>query len=141
MTEETPRPEKTIADELSRLGKQLSDAAKAAWESEDRKRLQAEIESVFVRMGFRVFDLPEVETEHYCFEALNMPRNHPARDGKGVDVRPGARLGAEEGVGLVPQDRHGGRQVLRSREDLGGLVAQELRVEHLLAVGPLVDRA
>jgi phenylalanyl-tRNA synthetase alpha chain len=44
------------------------------------KRLQADIENVFVRMGFRVFDLPEVETEHYNFEALNMPRNHPARD-------------------------------------------------------------
>jgi phenylalanyl-tRNA synthetase alpha chain len=44
------------------------------------KRLQAEIEQVFVGMGFRVFDLPEVEQEHYNFEALNMPRNHPARD-------------------------------------------------------------
>ncbi len=44
------------------------------------KQLQAEIEDVFVGMGFRVFDLPEIEQEHYNFEALNMPRNHPARD-------------------------------------------------------------
>ncbi len=44
------------------------------------KRLQAEIEEVFVGMGFRIFDLPEVEREHYNFEALNMPLNHPARD-------------------------------------------------------------
>jgi phenylalanyl-tRNA synthetase alpha chain len=44
------------------------------------RRLQAEIEQVFVGMGFRVFDLPEVEQEHYNFEALNMPRNPPARD-------------------------------------------------------------
>ncbi len=44
------------------------------------KRLQSEIEEVFVGMGFRVFDLPEIEQEHYNFEALNMPRNHPARD-------------------------------------------------------------
>ncbi len=44
------------------------------------KQLQAEIEAVFVGMGFRVFDLPEIEQEHYNFEALNMPRNHPARD-------------------------------------------------------------
>jgi phenylalanyl-tRNA synthetase alpha chain len=44
------------------------------------KRLQSEIEQVFVGMGFRVFDLPEIEQEHYNFEALNMPRNHPARD-------------------------------------------------------------
>jgi phenylalanyl-tRNA synthetase alpha chain len=44
------------------------------------KRLQGEIEQLFVAMGFRVFDLPEVETDYYNFEALNMPPNHPARD-------------------------------------------------------------
>jgi phenylalanyl-tRNA synthetase alpha chain len=44
------------------------------------RRLQMEIEQVFVSMGFRVFDLPEIEKEYYNFEALNMPRNHPARD-------------------------------------------------------------
>ncbi len=44
------------------------------------KRLQAEIEQIFVSMGFQVFDLPEIETDYYNFEALNMPRNHPARD-------------------------------------------------------------
>ena len=31
-------------------------------------------------MGFQVFDLGEIEKDYYCFEALNMPRNHPARD-------------------------------------------------------------
>jgi phenylalanyl-tRNA synthetase alpha chain len=44
------------------------------------KKLQAEIEQVFVSMGFQVFDLPEVERDYYNFEALNMPQNHPARD-------------------------------------------------------------
>jgi phenylalanyl-tRNA synthetase alpha chain len=44
------------------------------------KKLQAEIEQIFVSMGFQVFDLTEIETDHYNFEALNMPRNHPARD-------------------------------------------------------------
>jgi phenylalanyl-tRNA synthetase alpha chain len=44
------------------------------------KRLQDDIERAFVSMGFRVFDLPEIETDYYSFEALNMPRNHPARD-------------------------------------------------------------
>jgi phenylalanyl-tRNA synthetase alpha chain len=44
------------------------------------KKLQAEIEQVFVSMGFQVFDLPEIERDYYNFEALNMPRNHPARD-------------------------------------------------------------
>jgi phenylalanyl-tRNA synthetase alpha chain len=35
---------------------------------------------VFTRMGFSVVDTPEVETDWYCFEALNMPPDHPARD-------------------------------------------------------------
>ena len=44
------------------------------------KRTQEEIEQIFVSLGFTVFDLPEVETDYYNFEALNLPRNHPARD-------------------------------------------------------------
>ncbi|ADK84202.1 phenylalanyl-tRNA synthetase, alpha subunit [Desulfarculus baarsii DSM 2075] len=35
---------------------------------------------VFGRMGFDVRESPEVETDWYCFEALNMPPDHPARD-------------------------------------------------------------
>lgn len=44
------------------------------------KSLQAEIEQIFVNLGFTVFDLPEIEQDYYNFEALNIPRNHPARD-------------------------------------------------------------
>ncbi len=40
----------------------------------------AELEEIFQSMGFDVVDGPEVETEHYCFEALNLPKDHPARD-------------------------------------------------------------
>jgi phenylalanyl-tRNA synthetase alpha chain len=35
---------------------------------------------VFTGMGFSVEEGPEVETDYYNFEALNMPQNHPARD-------------------------------------------------------------
>ncbi len=44
------------------------------------KRLQAEIEQIFVSMGFQIFNLPEIERDYYNFEGLNMPANHPARD-------------------------------------------------------------
>lgn len=43
-------------------------------------RVQQELEEVFVSMGFTVLDGPEVETEHYNFDALNIPADHPARD-------------------------------------------------------------
>ena len=35
---------------------------------------------IFARMGFDIFEGPEVETDYYNFEALNIPKNHPARD-------------------------------------------------------------
>ncbi len=39
-----------------------------------------EIKEIFVGMGFDIVDGPEVETDYYNFEALNIPKNHPARD-------------------------------------------------------------
>ena len=39
-----------------------------------------EIKEVFIGMGFDIVDGPEVETDYYNFEALNTPKNHPARD-------------------------------------------------------------
>ncbi len=38
-----------------------------------------ELEDLFVAMGYRVAEGPEVETDWYNFEALNMPPDHPAR--------------------------------------------------------------
>jgi phenylalanyl-tRNA synthetase alpha chain len=42
--------------------------------------IQRELEQLFLSMGFAVVDGPEVETEHYNFDALNIPPDHPARD-------------------------------------------------------------
>lgn len=39
-----------------------------------------EIKDVFLSMGFSIESGPEVEYDHYNFEALNIPKHHPARD-------------------------------------------------------------
>lgn len=39
-----------------------------------------EIKEIFIGMGFDIVEGPEVETDYYNFEALNMPKDHPARD-------------------------------------------------------------
>ena len=39
-----------------------------------------EIEEIFLGMGFDIAEGPEVETDYYNFEALNLPKDHPARD-------------------------------------------------------------
>jgi phenylalanyl-tRNA synthetase alpha chain len=36
--------------------------------------------SIFIEMGFNVVHGPEIETDYYNFEALNIPKDHPARD-------------------------------------------------------------
>jgi phenylalanyl-tRNA synthetase alpha chain len=38
------------------------------------------MEGIFTRMGFAIVEGPEVEDEWHCFDALNMPAEHPARD-------------------------------------------------------------
>jgi phenylalanyl-tRNA synthetase alpha chain len=43
-------------------------------------QVMEEIVTIFERMGFEVAEGPEVETDYYNFEALNIPKNHPARD-------------------------------------------------------------
>jgi phenylalanyl-tRNA synthetase alpha chain len=43
-------------------------------------QVMEEIITIFERMGFEVAEGPEVESDYYNFEALNIPKNHPARD-------------------------------------------------------------
>ena len=42
--------------------------------------VRQEIEDLFISMGYDIVDGPEVETDKYCFEMLNLPKDHPARD-------------------------------------------------------------
>lgn len=43
-------------------------------------RIVEEVEDLFVSMGYDVVSGPELETDEYCFERLNLPKGHPARD-------------------------------------------------------------
>jgi len=43
-------------------------------------RVQYELEDIFKSMGFMILDGPELESDYYNFEALNIPSWHPARD-------------------------------------------------------------
>jgi phenylalanyl-tRNA synthetase alpha chain len=42
--------------------------------------VREELEDIFVSMGYEVYEGREVEDDYHCFEALNMPPDHPARD-------------------------------------------------------------
>lgn len=67
----------------------------------------ADIYEVFLRLGFAIVDGPEVETDWYNFEVLNMPPNHPARDMQ--DTFYLERSG--EGPALVPRTHTSAAQI------------------------------
>ena len=39
-----------------------------------------DLETYFISMGYKVVQGPEIETDHYCFEMMNLPKDHPALD-------------------------------------------------------------
>lgn len=43
-------------------------------------QVQSQLEDLFTSMGFMVLDGPELESEYYNFEAVNIPADHPARE-------------------------------------------------------------
>lgn len=42
--------------------------------------IQREVEDIFAAMGFTIEDYDEIVDDYHCFEALNIPKHHPARD-------------------------------------------------------------
>ena len=56
------------------------------------ERIIEEVEQVCMSMGYDVVDGPEIEEDHYNFELLNIPKNHPARDAQDTFYVEGDRL-------------------------------------------------
>jgi len=55
-------------------------------------RVHDEIVTIFAGLGFSVAEGPDVETDYYNFEALNIPADHPARDMQDTFYLPGGLL-------------------------------------------------
>ncbi len=94
-----------LGQELNRLKKELEDAYRQAEKTFKEKNKKAhrldltlpgrkpvyvrehpliqvanEVKEIFKSLGFVIEDGPEIETDYYNFEALNIPKTHPARD-------------------------------------------------------------
>jgi len=98
MSEEL-KGERNIADELSKLGKQVADAIKTAWESEDRKKLQGEITEGLQKFGAQVTEALDKASESDTAKELRVKAEKVAADmrEKGVveDVRKGILTGLD----------------------------------------------
>lgn len=102
--EERPVMGKLVNDVKKVVEEKLDEAVNKIKEEEKQKKLQSEviditlpgkknvigkrhpleltierIKDIFISMGFSVEEGPEVELDYYNFEALNIPKNHPAR--------------------------------------------------------------
>ncbi len=66
--------------EKERLDVTLPGRAQPTGHMHPLSRVTLEITQIFARMGFQVVQGPEVETDYYNFQALNIPADHPARD-------------------------------------------------------------
>lgn len=58
----------------------LPGTARAIGHIHPLSQVQEEVERIFSQMGFAIMDGPEIESEYYNFEGLNIPADHPARD-------------------------------------------------------------
>lgn len=70
---------KKLAEE-DRLDVTLPGVAEPAGHLHPITRITHEIEDIFMGMGFSIADGPEAETAFHNFDALNVPKDHPARD-------------------------------------------------------------
>ena len=72
-------------EKLSRLARETIDvtvpvAPRSAGAMHPMNTILEELEDIFIGMGYEIVEGPEVEYDHYNFELLNLPKNHPARD-------------------------------------------------------------
>lgn len=70
--------QKKLRDEI--IDVTLPGKRKTAGSLHPLAQVARDLSDVFIGMGFSVVEGPDVEYDHYCFEALNMPKDHPARD-------------------------------------------------------------
>ena len=78
--------------ELSQIDPTLPGRARAVGSLHPLQHLQRRAVEIFRRMGFALAEGPDIETEWHCFDALNTPADHPARNEQDTFYLPDGRL-------------------------------------------------
>jgi len=78
--------------ELSQIDPTLPGRARAVGNLHPLQHLQRRAVEIFRRMGFALAEGPDIETEWHCFDALNTPADHPARNEQDTFYLPDGRL-------------------------------------------------
>jgi len=78
--------------ELSQIDPTLPGRARSVGSLHPLQHLQRRAVEIFRRMGFALAEGPDIETEWHCFDALNTPPDHPARNEQDTFYLPDGRL-------------------------------------------------
>ena len=78
--------------ELSQIDPTLPGVARTVGSLHPLQHLQRRAVEIFRRMGFSLAEGPDIETEWHCFDALNTPPDHPARNDQDTFYLPDGRL-------------------------------------------------
>jgi phenylalanyl-tRNA synthetase alpha chain len=78
--------------ELAQIDPTLPGRARAIGSLHPLQHLQRRAVEIFRRMGFALAEGPDIETEWHCFDALNTPADHPARNEQDTFYLPDGRL-------------------------------------------------
>lgn len=78
--------------ELSQIDPTLPGVARTVGSLHPLQHLQRRAVEIFRRMGFSLAEGPDIETEWHCFDALNTPSDHPARNDQDTFYLPDGRL-------------------------------------------------
>jgi hypothetical protein len=103
--------EKTISGELTRLGRQVAEAINTAWESEDRKKLQAEVTTGLESFGAQVSDAMRKASETDAAKEIRDQTEKVVAQVRGTDVAAEVRKGLIAGLEVL--NRELGRLVER----------------------------
>jgi phage-related protein len=99
MADETPTP--TITDELSKMGKLVAQAIQAAWESEERKKLEAEVVDGLRKFGDEVSAATKKAGESDTAKQIKTQAEKVAADMQQKDVAGDIRKGLISGLEVI----------------------------------------
>jgi len=103
MAEETAE-EKSISSELARLGKQVAEAINVAWQSEDRKKLQAEVTSGLDSFGAQVSEAMRKASESEAATQIRDETEKVVAQIREGDVTAEVRKGLIAGLGVLNRE-------------------------------------
>jgi hypothetical protein len=101
MSEEPKVEGRSITEELGKLGKQMADAIKAAWESEDRRKLQAEILDGLQKFGDEVTVALDKAGKSETAQDLRVKAEKVAVDVRASTVAEDVRKGIISGLDVL----------------------------------------